>query len=435
MASVTWKVGPGTPGHWAAGIVTERKDMLYRTMPKNGDKLSILGYGCMRLPEKGGRIDEAAAKAQLRRAIDGGVNYLDTAAFYHMGGSEPFLGTALGEGYRAKVKLATKLPYWVVKTRADMDSLLNVQLSKLRTDHIDYYLVHNLSGEGLKRMLGLGMADFVARARADGRIVNIGFSAHVPTSEFKTIVDGFDWGFCQIQYNFLDTMSQAGTEGLKYAASKGLGVIVMEPLRGGMLARKSPQVQAVWDSAEDKRSPAEWALRWLWDQPEVTVVLSGMSDMQQVDENVRIAGAAPAGSLTQEERSLVTKAVEAYRSLMKVGCTGCGYCMPCPEGIDIPAHFQAYNYKYMAGGIGSWRVNYLALLGGGLEGNAWVPVSSCASCGKCAEACPQRIEVPEKLKEVEREFGGLDTKLFLVIGRLFLKFTNWKVTRAAARVG
>ncbi len=409
--------------------------MLYRTMPKNGDKLSILGYGCMRLPERGGRIDAAAAKAQLRRAIDAGVNYLDTAAFYHMGGSEPFLGTALGDGYRAKVKLATKLPYWVAKTRGDMDRLLGAQLGKLKTDHIDYYLIHNLTEDGLNRMLGLGMADFVAQARADGRITNIGFSTHVPTSEFKAIVDGFEWDFCQIQYNFLDTKSQAGAEGLKYAASKGLGVIVMEPLRGGMLARRIPQVQAVWDSAEVERSPAEWALRWLWDQPEVTVVLSGMSDMQQVDENVRIAGHSTVCSLKEEERSLVNKAVDAYRSVMKVGCTGCGYCMPCPKGIDIPAHFQAYNYKYMAGGVGGWRVNYLVLLGGGLEGKAWVPVSSCASCAKCAEACPQHIDVPEKLREVDREFGGLDVKLFLVVGRLLLKFTNWKTTRAAAKGG
>jgi predicted aldo/keto reductase-like oxidoreductase len=414
-------------GEWS----WEGKAMLYRAMPRSGDLLSILGYGCMRLPEKAGRIDKAAATAQLRRAIDAGVNYVDTAAFYHMGGSEPFLGYALGEGYRAKVKLATKLPYWLVKTRSDMDRLLGIQLGKLNTSHVDYYLIHNLKEEGLRRMLDLGMADFVARARTDGRIVNIGFSAHVPTSEFKSIVDGFDWDFCQIQYNFLDTESQAGTEVLKHAASRRLGVIVMEPLRGGMLARKIPQVQAVWDSAEVKRSPAEWALRWLWDHPEVTVVLSGMSDMHQVDENVRIAGDASPGAFTREERGLVARAVEAYRGAMKVGCTGCGYCMPCPEGIDIPAHFQAYNYKYMAGGIGSWKVNYLALLGGGLEGKAWVPPSSCVSCGACAEACPQHIRIPEKLKEVEREFGGLDTKLFVVIGRLFLKFTNWKTSRPA----
>jgi len=405
--------------------------MLYRAMPKNGDELSILGYGCMRLPEKGARIDQVRAKAQLHRAIDAGVNYLDTAAFYHMGGSEPFLGAALSDGYRAKVKLATKLPYWLVKTRSDMDGLLGVQLGKLRTSHIDYYLVHNLRAEGLERMLGLGLGDFVAKARADGRIVNIGFSAHVPTAEFKAIVDGFEWDFCQIQYNFLDTESQAGTEGLKYAASKRLGVIVMEPLRGGMLARKSRKVQAVWDSAEVKRSPAAWALRWLWDQPEVTVVLSGMNDMQQVDENLRLAGEATPGCLSAEERRLVGKAVDAYHGAMKVGCTGCGYCMPCPEGIDIPAHFQAYNYKYMAGGIGNWRINYLALLGGGLEGKTWVPVSSCAGCGACKEACPQHIEVPEKLKEAERELAGVDTKLFLVMGRLLLKFTNWRIARGA----
>ena len=253
--------------------------MLYRTVPKTGDKLSILGFGCMRYPSKGRGIDEDRAIRQIRHAIDNGVNYLDTAPVYHMGKSEPILAKALAGGYREKVKIATKLPHWFVSARADMDRILGEQLATLQTDHIDYYLVHNLSKGSLERLRGLGILEFLDAAKKDGRIRNAGFSYHSNIADFKEIVDAYPWEFCQIQYNYLDETSQAGTEGLQYAASKGLAVIVMEPLRGGNLAGRVPEtVQKIWDTASARRSPAEWALRWVWNHPEVTVVLSGMNE-------------------------------------------------------------------------------------------------------------------------------------------------------------
>ncbi len=261
--------------------------MLYRKIPKNRDELSILGFGCMRLPAKeDGTIDEERATKQVRYAIDHGVNYVDTAWPYHIGQSEPFLGRALVDGYREKVKLATKLPSWMVKSREDMDKFLNAQLEKLKTDQIDYYLIHALVGELWDNVEKLGVADFLDKAKADGQIVNAGFSFHGAADDFKRIVDAYEWDFCQIQYNFLDEKNQAGTEGLEYAASKDLGIIIMEPLRGGNLASSVPAaVKEIWDEALTKRTAAEWALHWVWNHPEVTVVLSGMKEESNIEEN------------------------------------------------------------------------------------------------------------------------------------------------------
>ena len=271
--------------------------MLYRRMPKNGDMLSILGFGCMRLPMKEGRIDEARAIAQIRHAIDSGVNYVDTAWPYHGGMSEPLLGKALAGGYREKVKVATKLPSWLIKTPADMDRYLSAQLEKLGTDRIDYYLVHSLNGPAWDALETLGVTAFLDRAKADGRIVNAGFSFHGLSEDFIRIVDAYPWDFCQIQYNFLDREYQAGLKGLTYAASKNLGVIVMEPLRGGNLgAAPPPEIQEIWDTAETKRSPVSWALTWVWNHPEVTVVLSGMNEEAHIDENLAAAENARPGS-------------------------------------------------------------------------------------------------------------------------------------------
>lgn len=294
--------------------------MLYRKIPENGDELSILGFGCMRLPLKEGKIDEERAREQLRYAIGHGVNYVDTAWPYHMGESEPFVGRALADGYREKVKLATKLPSWTVKSREDMDRILNVQLERLRTDHIDYYLVHGLVGALWDKMEKLEVLSFLDKAKADGLIVNAGFSFHGSVEDFKRIVDAYPWTFCQIQYNFLDEKNQAGTEGLKYAASKGLGVIIMEPLRGGKLTYPiPPAVQEIWDEAPVKRTPAEWSLRWIWNHPEVTVVLSGMNEELHIEENLKIAGEAYPNSLTEAELQLVSKVEQKYRGLMKTG--------------------------------------------------------------------------------------------------------------------
>src|ERR1039458_1156769 len=274
--------------------------MLYRKAPKSGDELSILGFGCMRLAQKDGRIDEERAALQIRHSIDCGLNYIDTAWPYHGGESEPFLGRALAGGYRERVKIATKLPAWLVENRADMDRFLDAQLRKLATSRIDYYLVHSLNGDTWDRVAALGVAEFLDRAASDGRIVNAGFSFHGMREDFRRIVDAYPWIFCQIQYNYLDEENQAGTEGLKYAASKGLGVIVMEPLRGGVLAAspQPPAIDALWREAAQRRTPAEWALRWVWNHPEVTVALSGMNDEAQVEENLRIAADARPDSLT-----------------------------------------------------------------------------------------------------------------------------------------
>ncbi|MGA9189759.1 MAG: aldo/keto reductase [Methanosarcina sp.] len=340
--------------------------MLYRKILKNGDELSILGFGCMRLPVKeDGTIDEERATQQVRYAIDHGVNYIDTAWPYHMGESEPFLGRALAVGYREKVKLATKLPSWLVESREDMDKFLNAQLERLNTDHIDYYLIHGLAGEVWDKLEPLGVTDFLDKAKADGRITNAGFSFHGPIEDFKRIVDAYPWTFCQIQYNFMDEKHQAGTEGLEYAASKGLGIIVMEPLLGGNLASPvPPEVEEIWDEAEVKRTPAEWAFRWVWNHPEVTVVLSGMNEESQVEENLKIADEAYPDSLTEAEVQLVSRVEQKYRQLMKIGCTGCQYCMHCPSGVNIPECFSIYNNLHMFGNVDGAKFTYAIRMSG-----------------------------------------------------------------------
>ncbi|WP_340819949.1 aldo/keto reductase [Methanolobus sp. WCC4] len=384
--------------------------MLYRKMPRNADELSILGFGAMRLPVKeDGSIDEGKATQMVRHSIDNGVNYVDTAWPYHMGESEPFLARALADGYREKVKLATKLPQWMVKTPEDMDRFLNAQLEKLNTDHIDYYLIHSLVKSSWETSSALGILDFLDRAKADGRIINAGFSYHGAPEDFAPIVDAYDWDFCQIQYNFLDTNVQAGTAGLKYAASKGLGVVIMEPLRGGSLADPVPgEVMDIWNEADVKRSPVAWALRWVWNHPEVTVVLSGMSEPAHVEENLRIADEGLANSLTEKELGLVSRVAEKYGELMKINCTGCRYCMPCPAGVDIPACFDVYNNLHMFGGEDRLKMMYAAKLGGILRGADTNFASQCTQCGKCLDECPQHILIPDMLEKVAEEFEGPD---------------------------
>ncbi|MCE5264381.1 MAG: aldo/keto reductase [Deltaproteobacteria bacterium] len=382
--------------------------MLYRIMPKSGDELSVLGFGCMRLAvQANGTIDEERAQRQVRQAIDRGVNYVDTAWPYHSGKSESFLGRALAGGYREKVKVATKLPLWLVESRDDMDGFLDAQRARLNTDRIDYYLIHGLSGPLWDRGATLGAADFLDRARADGRIVNAGFSFHGTREDFKRIVDSHDWDFCQIQYNFMDEENQAGTEGLEYAASRGLGVIVMEPLLGGKLAgRVPPTIQEIWSQAEEKRTPSEWALRWVWNRPEVTVVLSGMNEEAQIEENLATADKAFPNSLTEAELRLVKKVEEKYRELVKVGCTGCGYCMPCPEGVAIPVCFKAYNDLHMFDNADGTKFSYAIQSCGILSGGKTAFASQCIRCGQCTEKCPQNLKIPELLEAAAQELEG-----------------------------
>lgn len=381
--------------------------MLYRTMPKNGDRLSILGFGCMRLPMADGRIDEPRAIAQIRSAIDSGVNYLDTAWPYHNGQSEPLLGKALQNGYRDRVKVATKLPTWAVEKREDMDEFLNSQLEKLGTDHIDYYLVHALTGPSWDRIEQLGVTEFLDKALKDGRIVNAGFSFHGQADDFIRIVDAYPWTFCQIQYNYLDQTFQAGTRGLKYAAARNMGVIIMEPLRGGNLALSVPprDIAAIWAGAETTRTPAEWALRWVWNHPEVTVVLSGMNHEDQVRENLSIAATAAPNSLTEAELTLVERASGTYRRLMQVGCTGCAYCLPCPMDVNIPVCFDFFNKLHMFESDEARRL-YNVMAGGMLSGGRAGLASQCVACGQCLEKCPQGIPIPDVLERVAAEMEG-----------------------------
>ena len=380
--------------------------MLYRQSGKTGQKLSILGFGCMRLPIIGGKthqIDEEKAQAMVDYAIRNGVNYFDTAFIYHSevpfqaGQSEVFVGQAL-KRERRNVHLATKLPSWFVESRADMDRFLDQQLKRLQTDYIDFYLVHGLSGDMWKKMDRLGIRGFLDAALADGRIRQAGFSFHDEAPAFQPIVDAYDWSFCQIQYNYMDEDYQAGRAGMEYAASKGLGVIIMEPLRGGGLAARVPKdVQAVWDKAQVKRTPAEWALRFIWNRPEASVVLSGMSELGQMEENVKIANAGLANSLTEIELALIQEAKAIYLAKTRVNCTSCGYCLPCPHGVAIPANFLQLNNLSIYQDRGAANFFYFHIL------KAEQRASHCEECGQCVERCPQQIPIPDMLKEVVRE--------------------------------
>jgi len=389
--------------------------MQFRTVPKNGDKLSVLGFGCMRLPLKGQYIDEERAISQIRYAIDNGVNYVDSAPPYHGGNSEKVLGKALLDGYRKRVKIATKLTPFMLNKAEDMDKMLKTSLQKLQTDHIDYYLLHGLEKEFWNKLQGFGALKFLEKAKTKGKIVNIGFSFHGSTKTFKAIVDANDWAMCQIQYNFLDEKIQAGTKGLKYAASKNLAVMVMEPLRGGALAGKLPKdVKQFYDGSKTQRSAAEWGLRWVWNHHEVTVVLSGMNDEKQIAENIKTAETALPNAMKSDELATIKNVAEAYRNLTKVQCTGCEYCMPCPSGVNIPANFRIYNDYYMFGEDQQSRVMYGLMLMGGFTGKR-ADASLCKDCKQCMERCPQHIAIPDQLKLVSKDLGGPKTEAILAI--------------------
>ena len=397
--------------------------MQYRTVPKTGDELSILGFGCMRLPmNEDGSIDDKRAIKQIRSAIDNGVNYFDTAWPYHTGESENLLGRALKDGYRDRVKIATKLPSWMIRSREDMDFYLDAQLEKLGVSQIDYYLLHALNGTNWDQLVELGVIEFLDTACADGRIGYAGFSFHGELDDFKRIVDGYPWIFCQIQYNYLDRQNQAGIDGLRYAAERELAVIVMEPLRGGNLglAVPPPAVAKIWDRAETKRTPVEWALRWIWNHPEVTVILSGMNDESHISENLEIASGATADGLTERECALVEEAAATYHELMKVGCTGCGYCLPCPSDVMIPMIFEVYNKMHMFGNEAEGKFSYALRMSGGISGDSSGYASQCIECGECVEKCPQNIEIPDRLAEVAEEMEDAEMEKRLAIAKKML---------------
>jgi len=378
----------------------------YRTVPKNGDSLSILGFGAMRLPLRGNVIDEDRAIKQIRYAIDHGVNYVDTAPPYHHGESEKVVGKALLDGYREKVRIATKQTSFMLSKPEEMDKMLDTQLKKLKTDHIDYYLLHGLEALSWRKLQGFRVLNFLDKAKADGKVVNAGFSFHGSLETFKEIIGAYDWAMCQILYNFLDEELQAGTKGLKYAASKKLAVMVMEPLRGGALASNVPnEVKQIYAEATIQRSPAEWGLRWVWNHPEVTVALSGMNEESQVEENIKIADEALPCSLKSVESRVIRMAAKSYRLLMKVPCTGCQYCMPCPYGVNIPSSFRTYNDLCMFGEEEKSRTLYSMMLLGGLTGKR-ADATLCRECKKCTERCPQHIAIPDELKLVSKAFSS-----------------------------
>ncbi len=378
--------------------------MLYRELGKTGEKTSVLGYGCMRFPRKDGRIDEERTEKQIISAIEQGVNYFDTAYIYP--NSEAVLGKILAKGYRDKVMIATKLPLPLVHSRKDMDTILENQLKRLQTDHIDYYLMHSvMTLEGWQRLKQLGVEEFLEKAKQEGRIKRIGFSYHGEKDQFKRIVDDYPWDFCQIQYNYMDENYQAGKEGLAYAASKDLGIVIMEPLRGGFLVGKMPrEIQNLWDSAKVKRTPAEWALRWIWNHPEVSVVLSGMNEEAHIAENVRIANSAHPHSLSADDLKLVSHVKATFQRMMKVGCTGCGYCMPCPAGVNIPRCFESYNDKHLFGDPYVFA-KYIGFTSG-YDGRKPSHASLCRDCGKCEKHCPQSLPIRQHLRAVSRDLEG-----------------------------
>jgi predicted aldo/keto reductase-like oxidoreductase len=375
--------------------------MQYRILGKTNEKVSTLGFGCMRfkiIDNKHNQIDEDISIKQIRYAIDNGVNYIDTAYPYHGGESERLVGKALQDGYREKVKLATKLPSWLVNSREDMDKLLEEQLEKLQTDYVDFYLLHALKSRYWKQLKENDIFDFMKKAVKNGKVKHVGFSFHDDLDLFKEIVDAYDWDFCQIQYNYLDENYQAGKEGLKYAKDKGLGIVIMEPLRGGSLTNDiSNDIQQVWNRADIKRTPAEWALKFLLDQEEVDVILSGMNEMEHIKENIKVATETTPNSLAKKEKDLIEEVKEIYNSKMKVKCTSCGYCMPCPVGVNIPECFTHYNHSFMFGYEKS-KTKY------NIHVKPESRASKCVQCGKCESQCPQNIKIRERLKDVAKEF-------------------------------
>ncbi|MBQ8214630.1 MAG: aldo/keto reductase [Clostridia bacterium] len=386
---------------------------------KHQNDLSILGFGCMRFARKAGGVDMEKTEEQILYAIQNGVNYFDTAYIYP--GSESALGQILEKNkVRDKVRIATKLPHYLIKSVADAERLFNEELSRLRTDYVDYYLMHMLSGpEAWKRLCDLGMKDWIEEKKRTGKIRQIGFSYHGNADTFCALLDEYDWEFCQIQYNYMDEHSQAGRKGLHYAAGKGIPVIIMEPLRGGKLVNRLPSdALRLFEEYEKKYTPAGWAFRWLWNQKEVTVVLSGMNSMEMVMENIKTASEVQIGEFTPADEELLKKAVAAINGKMKVGCTGCGYCTPCPKGVDIPGIFAAYNRRYQEGRFRS-LVDYTMCTS--LRPNA-TAASMCVGCGKCEKHCPQGIAIREKLKEAKREFEGPLYKSATKIIKTFAKF-------------
>ncbi len=389
--------------------------MLTKKNIKNGDELSILGFGCMRLPS-----EEEVAVNLIRDAIDKGINYFDTAYIYKAGKNEEVLGKALCGSYREKVKIATKLPPYMVNSIDSAKKIFATQLSRLQTNYIDYYLIHMLTDKTMfDKMVNLGVMKWLEEEKAKGTIKNIGFSFHGSKLDFELIIKAYPWEFCQIQYNYLDENNQATKSGLELAYAMDIPVIIMEPLRGGRLVNNLPQkVKEVFEGYDKNRSAAEWALRWIWNHKEVNVILSGMNSMEQLNENVKVANDAKPNSLTYDELQIFDEVKNIMLNKTKIPCTACGYCMPCPYGVNIPGCFTNLNDKYLLEYKNS-RWKYIQTLGGFSAEPSFA--SMCKECGKCERHCPQKIEIRKELKTVRKEIEGILFKPFLAVARKIMK--------------
>lgn len=373
--------------------------MHYRSFTKDNLKVSALGFGCMRFPileNDSSKIDEEKAVEMIRYAVDNGVNYLDTAYSYHQGNSELLLGKVLKGGYREKVYLATKLPSWLINSYEDCNKYLDEQLERLDTEYIDFYLLHTLNKNYWENLKAINVFKFIDEAKRSGKIKYIGFSFHDNLGVFKEIIDYYHWDFCQIQLNYIDRNYQAGEEGLRYAYNKGISVVIMEPIKGGKLSNPSDEIKSIWDLSHIKRTPPEWALRWVLNHKEVSVVLSGMNNLEQAKENIKTVSDARPGHLSKKEIELIDKVTTIYQEKIKVGCTGCEYCLPCPEYVSIPNIFQIYNDLFVFGTEENSRTRYKHLIEKGKDG------SKCIECGNCESMCPQGIEIRSQLKEADK---------------------------------
>lgn len=380
-----------------------------------GNDISILGYGCMRFTQNGGKIDMEKAEREIMTAYRAGVNYYDTAYVYP--GSEAALGEILAKNrIRDKVMIATKLPHYLIKNEGSMEKYFSEQLSRLQTDHVDYYLMHMLTDVGTwERLKKLGILEWLEEKKKSQAIRQVGFSYHGSSDMFCRLVDAYDWDFTQIQYNYMDENSQAGRRGLHYASEKGIPVIIMEPLRGGRLVNKLPeQALKIFEEYPVRHTPVQWALKWLWNQPEVTCVLSGMNSVEMVEDNINTASTAEIGELGEGEEQMLKSVVDAINAKMKVGCTGCGYCMPCPKNVDIPGTFAAYNRYYTEGKMTAWR-EYIMCTAMRKTSSA---ASNCIECGKCEQHCPQHIKIRQELKNAKRK---LETPVY----KLVRQFVKW----------
>ncbi len=389
--------------------------MQYRK-DKNGQPISLLGFGCMRFPKKGNSIDMEKTEQQLLRAIELGVNYFDTAYIYN--GSEAAIGKIFEKNNcREKVNIATKLPQYLIKSKTGIDKYFNEQCERLNTNYIDYYLMHMLTDIGAwNKLQRLGIESWIEDKKASGEIKNIGFSFHGNTEKFIEILNAYDWDFCQIQYNYLDEHSQAGVDGLRAAYKKSIPVIIMEPLRGGKLVDMLPQsAKEIISNYNIKRTPAEWAFRWLFNQPEITCVLSGMNSMDMLEENCRIASDSVTGIFTANDFALIEQVKDEIQKKTKVGCTACGYCMPCPKGIDIPTAFRCYNHTATEN-MHSGRFEYLQCLAYNKDR---ADIKSCVECGKCEKHCPQHLEIRKELKNARKALQPFHYNIMLKLMRFF----------------